>query len=150
MHQKSQSQIASDLARHFGSEIAARNYNHSTSCRKRGQAKEGRPLTFFFGHFLVTFFSFFGSLFAYPPLPGSPMGKMLVHTGMQPVLSLASNYANSYLVSSSFWMLTTPWILYPAFQTKVAHLCFCLVRIKIPLLTCFHTSLILLAVLINH
>ena len=54
---------------------------------------------------------------------------------------MASNYANSYVVLISFWMLTMPWILNPisfyrrpsrfaAFQTRVAHLCFCLVRIK--------------------
>ena len=56
-------------------------------------------------------------------------------------LYMASNYANSYLVPISFWMLTRPWIFYPisfcrrvsrfvVLQTKVAHLCFCLVRIK--------------------
>ena len=51
--------------------------------------------------------------------------------------SMAPNYANSYLIRISFWMLTMPWISYPislyrrasrfaAFQTKVAHLCFSL------------------------
>ena len=54
---------------------------------------------------------------------------------------MASNYANLYLVLISFWMLTMSGIFYPisfyrrvvrfvAFQTKVVHHCFCLVRIK--------------------
>ena len=58
---------------------------------------------------------------------------------------MASNYANWYLVPISFWMLTMPCIFYPisfcrrvshlvVLQTKVAHLCFCLVRIQMPLL----------------
>ena len=62
---------------------------------------------------------------------------------------MASNYVNPYLVLVSFWshsgiwMLTMPWIFHPisfcsrasrfvVFQTKVAHLCFCLVHIKMP------------------
>ena len=58
---------------------------------------------------------------------------------------MASNYVNLYLVPISFWMLNMPWILDPisfyrrasrcvVFQTKVAHLCFCLVCIKMSLL----------------
>ena len=61
---------------------------------------------------------------------------------------MASNYANSHLVPISFWMLTMPWIFNPisfyrrvsrfvVFPTKVAHSCFCLVRIKMPLHTSF-------------
>ena len=60
--------------------------------------------------------------------------------------------SRSDLVLISFWMLTIPWIfLEPisfywcvsrsVFQTKVAHLCFCLVRIKMPLLIYLKTSL---------
>ena len=65
-----------------------------------------------------------------------------------PVLSLNGlkicKFASpSHLVLISFWMLTVPWIFDPisfyrrasrfvVFQTKVAHLCFCLVRIKMP------------------
>ena len=68
-----------------------------------------------------------------------------------PVLSLHGlKYANSCLVPVSFWMLTMPWIFNPisfnrrvsrcvASQTKVAHLCFCLVRIKMSLLICSKT-----------
>ena len=53
--------------------------------------------------------------------------------------------SRSDLILISFWMPTTPWISYPisfyrraprfvVFQTKVAHLCFCLVRKKMSLL----------------
>ena len=65
----------------------------------------------------------------------------------------ASNYADSYLVPISFWSRSGCWpclgiiILsdpisfyrrvsrFVVFQAKMAHLCFCLVRIKMPLLT---------------
>ena len=65
---------------------------------------------------------------------------------------IASNYANSYLVPISFWSRSGCWpflglfILFlfyrhasrfVVFQTKVTHSCFCLVRIKMPSLTCF-------------
>ena len=61
---------------------------------------------------------------------------------------VASNHANSYLVPISFWSRSGCWpcleFVYPisfyrrasrfvVFQTKVAHLCFCLVRIQMPL-----------------
>ena len=54
---------------------------------------------------------------------------------------MASAHGNSYLVLISFWTLTMPWIFYPisrfvVLPTKVAHLCFCLVRIEMPLLVC--------------
>ena len=74
---------------------------------------------------------------------------MQVYTGMLPCLApfMASNYANSYLVPISFWMLTMPWIFFSdlAFQAcisfysvldKVAPECFCLVRLKMPFLSC--------------
>ena len=82
--------------------------------------------------------------------PGAPIRRIPVYTGMRPVLSLhgltfCKFVSRSYLVLISFWTLTMPWILYPisfcrrfssfvALQTKVAHLCFCLVHIKMPLL----------------
>ena len=42
---------------------------------------------------------------------GTPIGIILAHPGVLPCPcpSLASNYANLYLVPISFWMLTIPW-----------------------------------------
>ena len=62
-----------------------------------------------------------------------------------PCAFMASNYANSYLVPISFWMLNIPWMFYPisfckrvsrfvVIQTNVANLCFWIVRIKMSLL----------------
>ena len=63
---------------------------------------------------------------------------------------MASNCANSYLVPISFWSRSGCWpflgIFYPisfykrvshfvVFQTKLAHLCFRIIRMKMPLLT---------------
>ena len=49
--------------------------------------------------------------------------------------------SRSDLVLISFWMLTMPWIFVLSRSTgvseTVAHLCFCLVRINMPLLVCF-------------
>ena len=74
----------------------------------------------------------FGALRCYPVLP--------LHG-----LKLCKFVSRSDLVLISFWMLTTPWIFYPislfrrasrliVFATKVAPECFCLVRLKVPLL----------------
>ena len=62
-------------------------------------------------------------------------------------LKLCKSVSRSDLVPISFWMLTTPWILYPiwfdrhasrfvVFQTKLAHSFFCLVPINMLLLMC--------------
>ena len=61
-------------------------------------------------------------------------------------LKLCNFVSRSDLVPILFWMLTMSWIMYPisfcrrasrfvVFQTRGVHSCFCLVRIKIPLLT---------------
>ena len=84
---------------------------------------------------------------------GPPIRKILVYTGMLPCLALhglklCKSVSRSDLVLISFWMLTMSWIFYLIslfrrasrfilFSTKVAPECFCLVRLKKPLLICF-------------
>ena len=82
--------------------------------------------------------------------PVAPTREILVHTGMLPCLALSwPQIMQIRIVLISFWMLTMPWIFCPIsfcrlvsrfalFQTKMAHLCFCLVRIKMPLLICLY------------
>ena len=75
--------------------------------------------------------------------PVAPIRKILVHTGMLPCLvpsclKLCKFVSRSDLVLISFWMLSNPWFFFSYLvcrrtsrfavpQTKVAHLCFCLV-----------------------
>ena len=69
--------------------------------------------------------------------------------------TMASNNASSYLVPISFWSRSGCWPClgffyvisfyrrisrFVVFQTKLARLCFCRVRIKLPLLMCFCRS----------
>ena len=84
--------------------------------------------------------------------PSAPLRRILVHTGMLPCLSLHGLKLCKFVSRSDVILISDraldfyPILFYrrasrcAAFQTKVVHLCFALVRIKMPLLMYFQPS----------